>query len=762
MIYKPVGLDTDSVTSLQDQELCQTKKGVGAKSGALFKKPFLVVFSLLFGGQQDTKKSSGSTVSVVEKLGTLLQLMLLWWLLLVASCRSLSQRAGDTSTAVWAVVPMTTSASRFSRRKSGTSHESWLGQFTRAIRVVIYARFSTEEQDTSSIVDQVDYCKMQLVELGILNPEITILFDEAISGELKSRPGINQVREGIECKKWDVLICEDVSRLFRNAPAAVELVFNAHDQGLRIICINDGIDSLDDGWHEEFQEAAQDHAYDNKKLRARIKRKHFGLWKMGAAIGIVKTGYLHVPTIPASHGKKAEGPFYDQVDEQWRPVINEVFTRIANGERPWTVAKYATEQGLPKSNNCKNPVWTDYGIKELIRRTIYRGVEPYRKKITKSKLISGKKFTIHNNEDPWVRDMPHLRIVDDALWYAANKAIDDRYRPSNQGRGEQHRAFGIPRDTRRALSQNFICGICGSVAHVAGRTGSAYRCSLVKPKDCWNHVTAEQKLTLRVLGEAICNHLLKLDGAVDCLVSQVQGLWSQKESQQEILNGLLKKREVLTKQQARILKHILTEDDTPASLTAELRAIEKGLAEISAEIEHVRQRGNDKPELTKEKILELLERHRASLLEMNPEVSSTLGVLIPDKIRIVPYLQFTTMKVVPRAEFELHLTKLLPFDALVGLDPQKLAEQVSLEPIKMSVDLFVPSFAPKHAWDVLKLHEEQGMTFKQIGSHLDTCYKNAFRAYKLAKAMRDAGLTDPYIRLYEAPDLGKRWRLKHE
>jgi predicted site-specific integrase-resolvase len=747
---------------LQEKELRQTKKGLGAKSGALFLKPILAICTLLFRSKQDIKKTFGSTVSTADKLGSLLQLMLLWWLLLVASCRSLSQRAVDTSTDVWAVVPMATCASRFSRQKRGTAHESWLGHFTRAIRIVIYARFSTEEQDTSSIVDQIDYCKMQLAELGIHDPEFTIHSDEATSGELKSRPGINKVREGIESKKWDLLICEDISRLFRNAPAAVELVFNAHDQGLRVICINDAIDSLDDGWHEEFQEAAQDHAYDNKKLRARIKRKHFGLWKMGAAIGIVKTGYTHVPSIPASHGKKAEGPFYDQVVEQWRPIIIEVFNRIANGERPWAVAKYATEQGLPKSNNCKNPVWTDYLIKELIRRKVYRGVDEYRKKITKSKLISGKKFTVHNNEDLWVREMPHLRIVDDVLWYAANKAIDDRYRPSKQGRGEQHRAFGIPRDTRRALSQNFVCGICGSVAHVAGRTGSAYRCSLVKPKHCWNHVTAERKLTLRVLGEAISNELFKLDGAVDYLVTQVHGLWSQKEAQQDVLDSFLKKREVLAKQQTRVLKYIREEDDAPGSLTAELRTIEKSLSEITAEIEHVRQRGNDKPELTKEKILELLDRHRASLLEMNPEVSSTLGVLIPKKIRIVPYLQYTTMKVVPRAEFELHLTKLLPFDTLVGLDHQKLAEQLSLEPIKMLVDLFVPSFAPKHAWKVLKVLEEEKLTFKQLGKRFDTDHRNVFRAVKLARAMREAGISDPFIRLAEAPDLGKRWRLKHE
>jgi len=66
----------------------------------------------------------------------------------------------------------------------------------RRLRVLVYARFSTDEQNPSSIDDQVAYCRRFLESLGIHDAEITVLSDEGVSGELVSRPGINEVLAG--------------------------------------------------------------------------------------------------------------------------------------------------------------------------------------------------------------------------------------------------------------------------------------------------------------------------------------------------------------------------------------------------------------------------------------------------------------------------------------------------------------------------------------------------------------------------------------
>ena len=78
----------------------------------------------------------------------------------------------------------------------------------RPIRICNYARYSTEEQDESSISDQFAYCRKFLDSLGIdLDAVIIEEFSAPeTSGETVHRPGINQVREGVDEKRWDILI----------------------------------------------------------------------------------------------------------------------------------------------------------------------------------------------------------------------------------------------------------------------------------------------------------------------------------------------------------------------------------------------------------------------------------------------------------------------------------------------------------------------------------------------------------------------------
>jgi DNA invertase Pin-like site-specific DNA recombinase len=143
----------------------------------------------------------------------------------------------------------------------------------RRLRVLIYARYSTQEQDASSIEDQIAYCKKTLEAMGITDAEITILDDPEKSGELRNRPGIDKVWEGIKAPLWDLLIVEDASRLFRNESALMELAEMAFDNGMRIVCINDDVDSDEEGWRDRLRDAAKHHAKANYFTRKRCLRR---------------------------------------------------------------------------------------------------------------------------------------------------------------------------------------------------------------------------------------------------------------------------------------------------------------------------------------------------------------------------------------------------------------------------------------------------------------------------------------------------------
>jgi hypothetical protein len=106
----------------------------------------------------------------------------------------------------------------------------------RPLAVLIHARFSTEEQRQSSIDDQIAACRAFLdsgMPKGTKPSQVTVevIKEPEVSGEIADRPGINQVWAGIEAKRWDVIIAEESSRLYRHHTKAGELFESAAEVG---------------------------------------------------------------------------------------------------------------------------------------------------------------------------------------------------------------------------------------------------------------------------------------------------------------------------------------------------------------------------------------------------------------------------------------------------------------------------------------------------------------------------------------------------
>src|SRR5437773_4955671 len=147
------------------------------------------------------------------------------------------------------------------------------------LRVLLYARFSTEEQRRESIADQFRACRKFLKESNVADADIDELSDEELSGELVSRSGIDQVRLGVKNRAWDLIVAEDSSRLFRNPPACSQLVGHAVDRDIRVLLPGDDIDTENENWPDDLNDAQAHRCRTNSYTRKRIKRSHDGLWE---------------------------------------------------------------------------------------------------------------------------------------------------------------------------------------------------------------------------------------------------------------------------------------------------------------------------------------------------------------------------------------------------------------------------------------------------------------------------------------------------
>jgi site-specific DNA recombinase len=84
------------------------------------------------------------------------------------------------------------------------------------MRAAIYARFSSDNQREQSIDDQVRVCKDFAGRNEITVMEKHIYCDEAKSGSIHNRPGLEALKKAAEAKLFEVLLVDDSSRLSRD------------------------------------------------------------------------------------------------------------------------------------------------------------------------------------------------------------------------------------------------------------------------------------------------------------------------------------------------------------------------------------------------------------------------------------------------------------------------------------------------------------------------------------------------------------------
>jgi hypothetical protein len=631
----------------------------------------------------------------------------------------------------------------------------------RRLRVVLQARYSTEEQDASSIPDQFSYIRKFLADNGVTDADFEEVAEPEISGELVSRPRINYLREGIDARRWDLLVDEDTSRLFRNENACFDLFNLAFDRKVRIIAINDHVDTAEEDWDDRLHEVARHHAQANKYTAGRIKRRLTGLWEKGAAVGHIKPGHRRRPTQPATTTEPAKGPHYDELDPQWTPIIFEAYERIARNEPPWSVGLWLTEKGLPKRSNAKGIEWSGKNVIALIKNPVNRGLERYRISVVCMQRTSGKHLIVRNEpEKVLTRPMPHLRVVPDWLWHKANHAIKRRATREDTPTGLDHPLSGIPRDSRGPLSGLLVCGVCGAKMVVDGRVEGGYRCNNARSGRCWNKANPLRSVVHAQIGKAISDQMLALDGVVDAVITDVEVQLQDGGSWEIRRTKLLAEKKKLEAACEKLLDQMEgTEDPPEIRMKDRLRQRTDELEVIQAELERLEmERGLPDQLPSKAMIKEEIEQMAKRLLELDRSVRADLQRLVTP-IRAVPYQQFGSSNVVLRAHFKLRLAAFLP-DQLAHLLEEEgaSATPAPLHEVALTVDLFELTRGPARYWKrAFELHNA-GLTLEEIAERLGTNRATANRSVRYAKALVAAGLTDPFVELKDSPTLVGRWR----
>ena len=335
----------------------------------------------------------------------------------------------------------------------------------------LYERLSRDDElqgESNSISNQKQMLEDFARRNGLPNP--THFTDDGISGTRFDRPGFLAMMEEVEAGRVEAIVIKDMSRLGRDYLKVGQVMEVLRQRGVRLIAINDGVDSLkgDDDFTPFRNIMNEFYARDtSRKIRSVFKSKGMSGKHL---TGTVIYGYLW--------DEKRE---HWLVDEEAAEVVRRIFSLTLEGYGPYQIAcKLSADrieipvvhlarfnEGVNRSKPVKDPYgWGSSTIVNILKKREYLGHTINFKtrkhfKDKKSHYVSEDEWTLFENT--------HEAIIDQQTFDLVQK-IRSNVRRYPNGWGEAAPLTGL-----------LYCADCGGKMYVHrtnnGKRISQYTCS---------------------------------------------------------------------------------------------------------------------------------------------------------------------------------------------------------------------------------------------------------------------------------------------
>lgn len=325
------------------------------------------------------------------------------------------------------------------------------------MRAALYARFSSEELQTSkSTDDQLHLCRRDAAGLGAdVVGEYT---DEGISGfSMANRPGLQRLLADAKAGRFDVVVVEDLDRLSRSDIDTLTLFDDLKALG---VAIHTHADRKVERIHASLKGMVN--GLFLEQLGAKVRRGHEGVIRSHRIVGRLPYGYRAVVRHDAA-GERIRG--LAEVDPAKAQVVRRIHADYAAGLSPEMIAQALTAEGVPAPGGG---AWNGVRLRGngvshgILHHEIYRGVIVYGAAKDVKDRRTARSRRLRQPQDSWVRvEAPELRIVSEELWTAVQTR---RAAIAEASAGRPERA----RRPKRLLSGLVVCGCCGRQMSVGG------------------------------------------------------------------------------------------------------------------------------------------------------------------------------------------------------------------------------------------------------------------------------------------------------
>ena len=340
------------------------------------------------------------------------------------------------------------------------------------IRAAIYARFSSDLQDITSIDDQVFKAKKYCDDMGF---EVVEFFtDEEMTGRHDRRPGFQALKKAVEAREVDMVVVEAVNRLTRrltNALQAWELLEFSH---ISLHSISQGPQNFLTvmmGAYAAQQQSEMTGEHTRRGIQGALRR------------GKMHTSALGYRAIPASD----DGP-NREIDPKQAKIVRRIFEDAARGQSAVQIAHSLNEDGIPAPRGGTWDASTIRGNPSrgegILNNRLYIGeaqvcrtTKTYHPETGSSRVDLSPKETV-------TIGFPSLRIISNELWHAVREQVDGRSKVAAKNPSRARRS-------KHLFSGLMVRGSCGESFVKVSKT--SFVCNEGRKKTCRNTKPISQK-----------------------------------------------------------------------------------------------------------------------------------------------------------------------------------------------------------------------------------------------------------------------------
>lgn len=375
------------------------------------------------------------------------------------------------------------------------------------MRVAIYARYSSENQSEKSIDDQIRVCKNYITEHNMTIDDRHIYIDEAISGSIINRPGLQALERAAENKEFDAIAIDDLSRISRSNHQMLSLVLKFNYHQIKIISVSDGIITDDDNAKLGIHIRGLMNELYLDDLRKKTMRGLEGQKIRGFSAGENVYGYRTHPVGELRLNKKGQAKYegmVHKINPEETDIVKRIYKEFIGGKSISKITaglnkdKTPTKRGYPGG-------WNTSTVSRILKNEKYTGLWIWRKSKNVRDPMTGKIKKVSRVEKEQLTSFKeNLIILDKETWEKAQKRWIElagtwpvRKKTNNNNVKQKSYIHTSPSHLLAGFMRCSSCG--GAIVLMSGKGSGYYGCYNAKRKTCNNNLLIPRKRVEQII-----------------------------------------------------------------------------------------------------------------------------------------------------------------------------------------------------------------------------------------------------------------------